>query len=210
MNLKQPFLYSLSDGDCVLSGLFGNHHRDRRLPIKPRFSSRFFRPVFRITNVTEFDRISTATAYHQLIKVRRLNDAAHRPDSQFARALVHASSRKLKVLSANRVSNLRDRNVEGAQLVRIHPHLNLPRASADDCHLAHTADGFNLLFDSLVGYVGNFSRRSWSGHRYSYDWSGIGIELLDDRLLGCDRQAVHDQVDLVADLLRGDIRIFFK
>jgi hypothetical protein len=35
---------------------------------------------------------------------------------------------------------LRDGDVEGAQLVRINPNLNLARAAADNGHLAHTVD----------------------------------------------------------------------
>ena len=210
MNLEEPFLNGVGDSHRVLARLFGNNQRNRGLAIKSCFRARLFHTILGVTNVAEFDRISTAAADDEIIKLRGLNNAAHRSYGQLPRPLVYPATGKLHVLSANSVSHLRHRDIEGAQFVGINPHLNLARASTDYRHLAHTADRFDLLFDLLVGDVGNFSRRPRGRDGDSYDRRGIGVQLLHDGLLGGDRKIVNDQVNLVSDFLRRDVGTFFE
>ena len=160
MNLEQTLLDGVSHRDGILSRLLGHNQSDRRLAVQTCFCSRLFRSVFRIPNVAELDGISAAAADYQVVKVGRLDYAAHRSDSQFARAFVYASARDFQILSAHGIGHLRNRDVEGAQLVGINPDLNLTRAAADGSHLAHAVDRFDLLFDFLVRDVGNFARRA--------------------------------------------------
>ena len=81
-----------------------------------------------------------------------------------------------------------------------------PRA-ADDGDLADALGVFQLLLDLLVGDQRDVAQRARRGDGDLEDGRGVGIELLDDGLLGGLRQIVDDQVDLVLDFLRGDVAV---
>src|SRR4029078_1374171 len=83
-------------------------------------------------------------AEDDVVEAADVEDAAPRSQRQRLRALVDAAAGHLDVLPLERARGVSDRQVIGAQAIRIEPDVDLPLAAAEDQHLAHTVDAFEL------------------------------------------------------------------
>ena len=92
-------------------------------------------------------------------------------------------------------------DVVGAQLVGIEPDADLPLAPAEDDDLADAGYALQALLDGLVGEFRQVTGRHVARQHHRQDRFRIGVDLLDDGLLGVLRQVAQREVDLVAYVL---------
>ena len=90
------------------------------------------------------------------------------------------------------------------------PEIDLALAAADDQHLADAVRALELPAQHLVGVLGDLAQRLLRGDRDGQHRRGRRIELLDGRLDHGARQQRDDAVDLVAHLLRRDVRVLLE
>ncbi len=83
-------------------------------------------------------------------------------------------------------------------------------AAADDADLAHAADVLELLLDPLAGDLRDVAQGRGARNDDLQDGRGVGIEFLNDRRLGRFRQVAQNEIDLVADFLRGDVAVLIE
>src|SRR6185369_15452104 len=102
------------------------------------------------------------------------------------------------------------RHVESTHFVRVDPDLDLTPSTADDLHVAHAVDRLDLLLDLFVGNIRDFTQRAWRRHGDTNDGGCVSVELLNDWLFRSNGKIVNDQIDLVSDFLRRDVRVLFK
>ena len=79
---------------------------------------------------------------------------------------------------------------------------------AEQAHLGNAGNGLELILDVAVGVVGDLERGvPVAGKGEMQDRLGVGLDLLDDRLLDLVGQAPAHAPDPVAHIGRGIIRI---
>ena len=88
--------------------------------------------------------------------------------------------------------------------------VDLALPAADDHDLADAADALELAAQRLVGVFGDVANRLVGRDRERHDRRGVGIELLDRRLLDRARQRRQDAVDAVAHFLRRDVAVLLE
>ena len=126
------------------------------------------------------------------------------------RALLDAAAGNLGVLRLQRARHVGDRQVVGAQPGGIERDVDLARPAADDDDLADAADALELAAQRLVGVLGDVADRLVGRDRERQHRRGVGIELLDRRLLDGLRQQRQHAVDAVAHFLRGDVGVLLE
>ena len=78
------------------------------------------------------------------------------------------------------------------------------------CDLADAVDRLDAFLDLVLGDLGHLAKRASGGDRDTQHGRGVGIELLNGRLLGCFGQVRNDGLNAVLDLLRGDVNVLFE
>ena len=109
-----------------------------------------------------------------------------------------------------RAGHVGDGEVVGAQTVGVEEDVDLARAAADHDDLADAADALQLTPQRLVGVLGDVADRRRRRNRQRHDRSGVGIELLDRRLLDRPRQQRQHAVHSIANFLRGDVAVLLE
>ncbi len=123
------------------------------------------------------------------------------------RAGVQVPAGQFHVLRAQRVEDIGDCQVVGAQAVGVHQHMDLAPRAADDGDFAHALRVLEFLLDLLVGDHGHVAQRARRGDGDLQNGRGVGIELLHHRLFGGLRQIGNDQIHLVLNFLRRHIAV---
>ena len=136
--------------------------------------------------------------------------AAARAQRHLRGARFDASAGNLGVLGLQRARDVGHRQVVGLEARRIEQHVDLALASTDDDDLADAVDAFELAPQRLVGVFGDVANRLVGRDRQRHDRGGVGIELLDRRLLDVPRQQRQNAVDAVANFLRRDVHVLFE
>src|SRR5262249_52883186 len=115
--------------------------------------SLLFRAVFGVSDVTDADRRAANGLDDQIVERARVNDSAHRPQSQFAPPVVHVASGHVGVLAHDGVTHVGDRNAVSREPVGVGPDVDRTGYSADDRNLAHAVRPFELFSDDVVGQL---------------------------------------------------------
>ena len=138
-------------------------------------------------------------------------DAAASPQRDRLRALIDAAAGDFDVLCLQRARDVGHRQVVAAQAVGVEPHVDLPLAAAEDQHLADAVDAFDLPAQHLVGVLGDVLHRlALRAQREAEHRRGVGVHLLDARLLdGLGQQRQH-AVHLVAHFLRRGVGVLVE
>ena len=210
LNLLQAFLDVGGRGDRVFAGLFGNDEGDGGGAIETRGGGRFFVAVFRVTDVANFHDVTAAVNDSDFVELSGIHDAACGAHREIAGAFFQGAAGEFEILRAQRVEDVGDGEVVGAQFVGIDQNVNFAFGAADDADLTDTFGVLELLLDQLVGDEREITERTRRGDGNLHDRRGIGIELQHDGLLGGLRQIVDDGVDFVLHLLRGDVAVLGK
>ena len=126
------------------------------------------------------------------------------------RPLVDAAAGNVGVLRLQRPRHVVDGQVVGAQLVGVHPDVDLPLAAADHQHLADAVGALEPAAQHLVGVLGDVADRLVGAHRHREDRLRVRVLLLDGRLRDGARQQRQDAVDAVAHLLRGHVGVLLE
>ena len=110
-------------------------------------------------------------------------DAAARAQRDRLRPLIDAAAGDFDVLRLQRARDVGDRQVVGAQPIGVEPDVDLALAAAEDQHLADAVDAFELAAQHLVGVFGDVADRLVRAQRDAQHRRGVGVELVDARLL---------------------------
>ena len=131
----------------VGAGLLADFQHHRRHAVQAGQRARLFDAVLDPGDVAGCEpACRSRLATMMSAKSRRPLDAAQRPQAHLAGALIHAAPGDLDVLRGQRAPHLVDVEVVGVQLLAVQPHLDLPRALADEPHLAHPVDAIRCSF----------------------------------------------------------------
>ena len=190
--------------------MFGHHERHRRHAIKARRRGRFHITVFAASDVADLHYIAVAAGDRDLTKLRGIGNSSRRANRKILCAFFQSARGEFQILRPQRAENIRNRQVVGAQLVRIHQHVDLAARAPHNPHLTHARCVLQFLFDQLVRDHREIAQRPWRGNHHLQHRRRIRIELLHDRHLGRLRQVVRNQIDLVLYFLRRHIAVLCK
>src|ERR1019366_5591621 len=202
-----PLFDRLGGGDGVDAALFGHDQGHGRDTIEAGGGARFLIAILRPADVRHLDDVAVAGGHSDLVELRRLENAAGGAHRELAGAGVQIAARELQILGAQCVKDVVDGERVGTQAVGIHLHMDLAARAAQDGDLADAGGVFQLLFDLLIGDQGDVAQGTAGGDGDLQNGGGVGIELLNHRLLGGLRQLRHDEVDLVLHFLGGHVAV---
>ena len=124
--------------------------------------------------------------------------------------LLDRAAGHLEILAGQRAHHIDHRQLVAADLERIELHVDLPRLAADQFDLAHALGRLQPAAQRLVAILGDVAERRGRGNRHRDDRRGVGIHLLDGRLIGILGQIRQHAVHPVADFLRGHIDVLLQ
>ena len=194
-------------GDGVFAGLLGDHQGNGGHAIETGGATGLFITVFGVTDVADLDDIAVSVGHSDLVELVSIGDTAGGADGKFLRAGVEVAAGKFEILGAEGVEDVGDGEVIGAQAIGVDEDMDFAAGSALDGDFADAFGVFELLLDLLIGDEGDIAQGARRGDGDLEDGGGVGIEFLDDGLLGGLRQVRDDQVDFVLDFLGGDVAI---
>ena len=210
LDFLEPLLDGVRRRHRVLSGLLGDHQRDRGIAVQPRGRVGLLLGVLGPADIANFYHVGTAPDHGDFVELRGIDQAAQRAYGQFLFAGIDASRRHFHVLLAQRVGHVGDGHVVGAHLFRVHPYADLALLSAHDGDLPHARDVFEARLDLLVGDLGHLAQRPRRGHHHLQYRLRVRIELLHHRRLGGFRQVRNYLIHFVAHFLRGHVAAFIE
>ena len=209
-DLLQPVFDIARRGDGVLAGLLRHDQRYCRNAVEPRRGHRLLVAVFGVADIADLHDIAVAVGDRDLVELRGIGHAARGADREILRAFLQAAAGQFQILRAQRVEDVGDRQVVGAQFIGIDQDVDLAPRAADDAHLADALRVFELLLDQFVGDHRQIAQRTRRRNRDLQHRRGVRIELLHDgNFRGCG-QVVRDQVDLVLHFLRRDVAVLSR
>ena len=126
------------------------------------------------------------------------------------RSLIDAAPGDLDVLRLQCAGDVGDRQVVRAEPIAVEPDVDLPLPSAEHDHLADAVDAFQLAAQHFVRVLRDVSNRLLRAQREAEHGRGVGIHLVDARLLNGFRQPRQHAVQLVAHFLRGDVGLLLE
>jgi hypothetical protein len=207
LQLGEPILDGVDDIHGVGARLPPHLQQQRGLVVQPSRGQFIFDAVFAVTDIGDLDRIAVAVGDDDVVEIR---GRLHTPESaqrQCSVGLFDAASGHFQVLSPERLLDLRDGQVVGAQLVAVQIDVDLALAPADDQDLAHAVDRFDLPPQRLIRILRHLSQAAIRRDRDGHNRRGVRIKLFNRRLLDVVRQLRQRAVDLVADVLGGFVQI---
>jgi hypothetical protein len=125
---------------------------------------------------------------YDIIKIDGVLDLAGGSDGKVFNAGFQAAAGHLHVLASQRVENIRDRKIVGAQPLRVHDDANFTIGAALNLHLADAIAVLQPLLDLFVGDQCHIARGAGrSGNGDLENWHGIRIHFRYDGDLGARR-----------------------
>ena len=172
----------------VGAGLFADFENNRGCTVQARQRSRLFHTVFDVTDVADANRIAARRSHHNAGEISRILHSSQRAQRKLTAALLHAAAGNLHVLRGHRGAHLIDVQVVGVKLLAIQPDLNLARPVADELHLPHAAQRFDVFLDRVVHHFRGFAEIAAGGDHYVEDRRCVRRQLLHDRWIRVARQ----------------------
>ena len=117
---------------------------------------------------------------------------------------------QFQILRSQRVEDVGDGEVVGAQLVGIHQHVDFAPRAADDADLADALGVFELLLDQLVGDHREIAEGARRETAICMTGVASGSNFWMTGCLAVWGRSLADQVDLVLDFLGGDVAVLRK
>ena len=161
LHLGQALEHRVDDRDGVGAGLLADREHDRALAVVAGELVGSSSPSSTLRHVADADGVAVvrrAARCAPRSSTRRRRGPAMR-SVMALRAGLDAAARGGQVLRRERALHVDRAQVVGAQLDRIHAHVDLPRAAADDRHLADAGDALDLPPHALVGDLGDLADR---------------------------------------------------
>ena len=117
----QALLDFVRGGDGVLAGLLGDHEGDGGHAIEARGTAGLFVAVLGIADVAHFHDVAVAGGDGDLVELRGIGDAAGGAHGEFAGSGVEVAAGQFEVLLFERVEDVGDGEVVGAEAYRGRP-----------------------------------------------------------------------------------------
>lgn len=191
-------------------GLDGLGHRHGGDAVQSRSGVRCGAPVDRVADIAQLDRVAAPGADDDLVEVLRAGDASGGADHDFALALIDLAAGQLQILGAERLGDLQNREVVGAQALGIELDANLAFPASVDGDLAHAVDRLKALFDLAVDQLGKFDHRAVGADGIEHDRQRLQIHLLHDGEVRRGRQIPEHEVHLLPHFLDGYVGVLFQ
>jgi hypothetical protein len=190
--------------------LFSDHQRHRGKPVQPCRAAGLFVTVLGRSDIPDLDDVAVSLRHGDLVEFGGVRDAPGGSNRKLPGAGIQVTARQFQVLLPECVEHVRYGQVVGSQPVRIDQHVNLAFGAADHGDLAHAPRILQFLLDRLIGDQGYVAQRPRSRNRNLQDRGSVGIEFLNHGLLGALGEVWNYEVDLVLDLLGGNITVLGK
>ncbi len=210
LQLHHTLFYALDDGDGVSARLLDNGQRDRRVSVHRNRAVRIRAGVIDPSKIVDLDRVAVLIFDDDLAEAFDGGDLAQRAQRDGSSAFVQPAAGQLLILRADSGSNVVDSEVIRLKLIGVEINSDLARASAENLHIANTVNGLNSFLNLLGDKLGQIDHRTRLADGELNDRAGVRIRFLHDRRIGAFRQLAQGAAYLVANFLRGDLRILFQ
>ena len=166
------------------------------------------RPELGAADIGKPHEIAVGLLDDQVVELLRRAQIGLRQHGEFALQAFDAAGRHLDILAAQRRLDVLRGKVEGGEPLRIEPDAHGILPLAEEAHLGNAGNGLELILDVAVGIVGDLERGVPVAEKGKMqDRLGVGLALLDDRLLDLVRQPPAHTPDPVAHIRGGIVRI---
>ena len=199
-------LSTVDDLDRVRSRLLAHRQNDRALSVVVGDAGQLFFAVFDRGYVADAHVRPRLVLDHDALERVDRRDPSGDAQRDRLRSGVDAAARRSQVLGRQRALNVDRAQVVSAQFDRVHTHVDLSSAAADDRDLADAGDTLDLAAHPLVCDLGHIADWLARAQRDEQHWHGLRIDLAHDRRVDAARQVTQHVADLVAHVRRGHLR----
>ncbi len=210
LQFGQPFLEQPGDLDGVRARLLADVQEHGRRVVIAGQALDLLRAVLDVPEVADGDRVAAAILDGDLLDLGHARDAAHRPQREFELTRLDGAAGHLQVLRLQGLGHVGHGQTVRAHLQPVEVYVDLPFLPADDQHLAHARERFQLPPQHLVAILRQVAGRRGRGDGNGHHGHRVGIELLHGRLLDVLGQVREDAIHLVADFLGGDVGVLLQ
>ena len=198
---------SLADIDGVGIGLLLNQNPHRRLPVEAADVDGLLDRVLNLRNVAQADIPALSPSDDQVTQFVEALEAAGDPDDELSVDVLDLPCREVQVSGIDRLNDLQERKVVGAELLFVQVDPDLPLLLPDQGDLTYPSDlgegGSNGVFEKL----GEFRGLQPGGGADLEDGKVVQGDLRDDRVVGVGGEVRGDLVDLPLNLLDGEVDV---
>ena len=207
-DLGQELLYPFRHFQRVGGGLLDDAERDGSLAVEPHDQALVERPELGAADIGKAHEIAVGLLDDQVVELFRSAQIGLRQHGELALLAFDAAGWNLDILAAQCRLDVLRRKVEGSEPFRIEPDAHGILPLAEQPHLGNAGNGLELILDVAVGIIGDLERGvpvAVKGEMQ--DRLGVGLALLDDRLLDLIWKAPAHTPDPVAHVRGGIVRI---
>ncbi len=205
---RQHFAHRLRHVQRVGRRLLDDAQRDRGLAVKAHHAALIQRAKLGAANIGKAHKVAVRLLDNEVVELRRRAQIGFRQDGELAHPRLDPPGWHFHVLAAQRGLDILRRQFVGRHAQRVEPEPHGIFAFPEDAHLGDTGQRLKLVLDVPVGIIGDVQRRVLiAGEGEIDDRLGVGLDLLDDRLVDLVGQVAAHAAHPVAHIRRRGIRI---
>ena len=177
-------LHLVGDVERVGGRLLHHAERDRRLAVEADDAALVQRAKLGMADIREAYEVALHVLEDEIVELLRRLEIGLGEHGEFALHALDAAGGHIDVLPAKRVLDVLRGEVVGGEALGIEPDAHRIFALAEQGHGGNPAQRLQLILDVAVGVIGDLERRvPVAGEGDVEDRLGIGLDLLDDRLV---------------------------
>ena len=205
---RQDLLHLLRHVERIGRRLLDDAERDGGLAVEADHAALVERPQLGMADIVKPHEIAVGVLDDQVIELLRRAQVGLGQNGELALLALDAAGRHLDVLAPERGLDVLGRQLVGGEPLRIEPDAHGICAFAEQTHLGDAGKRRELVLDVAVGVVGDLERRMPVAEEGEIeDRLGVGLDLLDDRLVDLVRQPAAHAADPVAHVGGGVVGI---
>ena len=205
---RQDLLHLLRHVEGIGRRLLDDAQRDGGLAVEADHAPLIERAELGMTDIFKPHEIAVGLLDDQVIELIRRAQVGLGENGELALLALDAAGRHLDILAPERGLDVLRRQLVGGEALRIEPNAHGIFAFAEQTHLGNAGKRGELILDVALGIVGDLQRRMPVAEKCQMeDRLGVGLDLLDDRLVDFVRQPATHAADPVAHVCRGIVGI---
>ena len=205
--LGHPSHQSVDQPDGVGSALLANHQCDRVGTIQPGQRPRLLDVIGDSGHLTEVNGLPTRIGDDQALEGSHGLHPAQSSQHPLAAGLLHPATGDLHVLLHQGLANITDIEAELAEAIGIHGHLHRPHPRSDQLDRPNILHGFQVLLETPIHQKGQLLEVPGRADCHRKNRGRIHLELVHDGRLRTRGESRQDRVNLVPDVLGGQVPI---